>query len=279
MQTSIQYISGQLADYYPESEIRGLARIIVEAVFGLSYTEMILCKDRIADEREKDELDKILNRLKDYEPIQYIVGETEFYDLKLKVNPAVLIPRPETEELVQWILDSEVDPCSKILDIGTGSGCIALALKANLPASEINGVDISDTALETARMNASINQLNVSFVKTDILNAKPDEWKELDVIVSNPPYVRESEKQLMQKNVLEFEPANALFVADEDPLQFYRAIAGFSKKALRQNGFLFLEINEYLGIEMRNLLAGFGFREIEIRKDLFGKDRMIRCIK
>ncbi|HPF50646.1 MAG TPA: peptide chain release factor N(5)-glutamine methyltransferase [Draconibacterium sp.] len=279
MQTTIQYISEELANYYPDSEIRGFVRLIMESVCGLSYTEMILQKDRVPTADKKKELDEIIKRLKTYEPIQYILGETEFFDLKLKVNPNVLIPRPETEELVNWILESEIAQQSKILDIGTGSGCIALALKANLPESDVWGVDISEKALETASNNAKLNKLEVNFRKADILHFDVSNWAELDVVVSNPPYVRLSEKQLMQKNVLDFEPVGALFVPDDDPLLFYRAIAEFSMNSLRKNGFLFLEINEYLGAETVDLLEETGFRNVEIRMDLFGKNRMIRCQK
>jgi len=279
MQTTIQYISEELANYYPDSEIRGFVRLIMESVCGLSYTEMILQKDRVPTADKKKELEEIIKRLKTYEPIQYILGETEFFDLKLKVNPNVLIPRPETEELVNWILESEIAQQSKILDIGTGSGCIALALKANLPESDVWGVDISEKALETASNNAKLNKLEVNFRKADILHFDVSNWAELDVVVSNPPYVRLSEKQLMQKNVLDFEPVGALFVPDDDPLLFYRAIAEFSMNSLRKNGFLFLEINEYLGAETVDLLEETGFRNVEIRMDLFGKNRMIRCQK
>jgi len=279
MQTTIQYISEELASYYPGSEIRGFVRLIMESVCGLSYTEMILQKDRVPDADKKNEIEGIIKRLKTYEPIQYILGETEFFDLKLKVNPNVLIPRPETEELVNWILESEIAQQSKILDIGTGSGCIGLALKANLPESVVLGIDISEKALETARNNAQSNNLDVIFKKADILHFDANNWAEPDVVVSNPPYVRDSEKQLMQKNVLDFEPVGALFVPDDDPLLFYSAIAEFSIKRLRKSGFLFLEINEYLGAEIKELLEDVGFRHVEIKMDLFGKNRMIRCQK
>jgi len=279
MQTTIQYISEELARYYPSSEIRGFVRLIMESVCGLSYTEMIVQKDLVPDADKKKEIDQIVSRLKTYEPIQYILGETEFFDLKIKVNPNVLIPRPETEELVNWILETEIPKHPTLLDIGTGTGCIALALKANLPESTVLGLDISAGALDTARENAKLNQLEVEFEQVDILNPAENEWNGLDVIVSNPPYVRESEKQLMQKNVLDFEPVGALFVPDDDPLLFYRAIATFSMKALRKDGFLFLEINEYLGAETKDLLEDTGFQQVEIKMDLFGKNRMVRCRK
>lgn len=279
MQTTIQYLSEELAPYYPGSEIRGFVRLIMESVCGLSYTEMILQKDRVPDEDKKKQLGKIIERLKKYEPIQYILGETEFYDLKIKVNPSVLIPRPETEELVQWIIETDLPTNPKILDIGTGSGCIALALQATLKNAEVSGIDISEEALQTAHENARNNNLDVKFAKSDILNWSKGIWEELDVVVSNPPYVRESEKQLMQKNVLDFEPTGALFVSDDDPLLFYRAIAQFAQTQLRKDGYLFLEINEYLGAQMIDLMEDNGFRNIELRMDLMGKNRMLCCQK
>lgn len=279
MQTTIQYLSEELEPYYPGSEIRGFVRLIMESVCGLSYTEMILQKDRVPDKEKKRQLDEIVERLKKYEPIQYILGETEFYDLKIKVNLSVLIPRPETEELVQWMVESDLPANPKILDIGTGSGCIALALKATLKNAEVSGIDISEEALQTARENARNNNLDVRFAKSDILDWNTEVWGELDVVVSNPPYVRESEKQLMQKNVLDFEPTGALFVSDDDPLVFYRAIAQFAQTQLRKGGYLFLEINEYLGAEMIELMEENAFRNIELRMDLMGKNRMLCCQK
>ena len=279
MKTTIQYISDELAAFYPSSEIRGFIRLIMDSVFGLSYTQMILQKEMIAENSKKEQLDSILERLKKYEPIQYILGETEFYGLKMKVNPSVLIPRPETEELVQWILETEAVKNSKILDIGTGSGCIALAVKSGRPVSMVTGIDISEQALQMARENAVLNLLEVNFTQADILQWNSVEWEMFDVVASNPPYVRESEKQLMQANVLDFEPVSALFVPDDDPLRFYRAIAGFSVRYLNNGGYLFLEINEYLGAEMKELLQDVGFRNIELRMDILGKNRMIRCQK
>jgi release factor glutamine methyltransferase len=213
------------------------------------------------------------------EPIQYILGETEFYGLKLNVNPAVLIPRPETEELVDWILKINSIRNAKILDIGTGSGCIALALKNHLKEGEISGVDISENALKVARENALQNHLNVNFFQSDILKWKESEWDKFDIVVSNPPYVRMSEKAKMNDNVLHYEPDSALFVSDQDPLVFYRAIAAFASQYLNKNGFLFFEINEYLGEEMKVLMEGFGFESIEIRKDINSKNRMAFGLK
>ena len=279
MQTTIQYIENELMPLYPASEISSFIRLILEKVYRLSYTEQVILKHEQLAGNKFQEVERIVARLKQFEPIQYILGETEFYDLTLKVNPAVLIPRPETEELVAWILETERTPGARILDIGTGTGCIPLALKSGLPEAHVFGVDISESALETARGNAALNQLDVQFFQHDILDWKSAEWERFDVIVSNPPYVRESEKQLMEANVLKHEPTGALFVSDEDPLIFYRTIAEFAKAQLRNEGILFFEINEYLGKEMKALLEGFGFESIELRKDLQGRDRMIRCSK
>ncbi len=279
MQASIQHIKDELKDLYPAEEIDGFIRIIIDHVLGLSFTEMILQKERILKEEEREIIRKITARLEKHEPIQYILGETDFFDLKLTVMPGVLIPRPETEELVDWIIHSGIPADVRVLDIGTGSGCIPLAIKKRMPNAYVLGVDVSEKALKTARANAERNRLCVCFKQTDILNWNKQQWGVFDVIVSNPPYVRESEKTQMRANVLNYEPERALFVQDCDPLLFYRIIAGFAKLYLRDNGFLFFEINENLGKETKALLAKKGFKNIELRKDIEGKERMIRCEK
>ena len=279
MRSTIQYIEHELADVYPFPEIRSFTRIILEKVCGLSYTDQILNKDRKLDEVDKKSVEAIVLRLKKQEPIQYIFGETEFRDLTLKVNPAVLIPRPETEELIDFILEKNIEPEAKIIDIGTGSGCIALALKSALPKAEVYALDVSEKALKTAVENARLNKLDVDYLHRDILNWETQTWQMYDVIVSNPPYVRNSEKQMMEKNVLEFEPTGALFVEDGDPLLFYRRISEFAQKFLNNNGRLFFEINEYLGNEMQDLVKQLGFSEIELRKDINGRTRMLACRK
>lgn len=279
MKATIQYINSELAGLYPVSETEGFARIILEAVCGFGFTEQIVKRHEKVSKPDFEKIEEIVSRLKNYEPIQYILGETDFYGLKLIVNPAVLIPRPETEELVQWIIKSNLPGNSKILDIGTGSGCIALAIKSQLKNAGVFGIDISEKALEVARQNAVKNNLEVGFFQNDILRWEEFECKNYDVIVSNPPYIRESEKALMHSNVLNYEPENALFVTDGDPLVFYRSIAAFAKKYLFKNGLLFFEINENLGVEMNEMLVDFGFKDIEIRKDINGKNRMICCRK
>jgi len=277
MKATIQYIEKELAGLFPKTEIEGFTRIIFEAVCGWGFTEQVLKKYEIISVVDFEKIESIVLRLKNFEPIQYILGETEFYGLRLKVNPAVLIPRPETEELVQWIIKSNLPEHSRILDIGTGSGCIALALKSQLKNAEVFGVDISERALEIARQNAFKNNLDVGFFQTDILKWELFIWKTFNVIVSNPPYIRASEKPQMHANVLNFEPENALFVTDKDPLVFYRSIGAFTKKHLSENGMLFFEINENLGLEIKELLLDFDFSEIEIRKDINGKKRMVFC--
>lgn len=279
MKATIQYISSELHGFYPVSEIEGFRRIIFEAVCGLNFSEQILKKQEKITKNEFEKIKEIVSRLKNFEPVQYILGETDFYGLKLLVNPSVLIPRPETEELVDWIVKSNLPENCAILDIGTGSGCIAIALKSQLENARVAGIDISENALKVARQNAIHNSLEVDFFQADILKWELSGWQNFDVIVSNPPYVRESEKQQMQANVLNFEPANALFVSDDDPLVFYNSIAEFAQKHLKIDGWLFFEINENLGAGMTEMLLVSGFSEIEIRKDINGKNRMICCRK
>lgn len=277
MKTTIQYIEKELAGLYPQTEIDGFKRIIFESVCGWSFTEQAMKRNETTLEIDFEKIENIILRLKNAEPIQYILGETEFYGLKLKVNPSVLIPRPETEELVDWIVQSKLPANCNVLDIGAGSGCIALAIKNQLKKAKVSGLDISENAIETARHNALENRLEVDFFQADILNHSDFIDQKYDVIVSNPPYIRESEKPLMHSNVLDFEPEKALFVPDADPLLFYRTIAEFARKYLNKNGSLFFEINENLGTETVGLLADFGFSDIEIRKDINGKNRMVKC--
>lgn len=279
MQATIQHINSELGALYPKTEIQGFVRIIFGAVLNFSYTDIVLQKNEVLEVADVEKIKRIVERLKTFEPIQYILGETEFYDLKLKVNRATLIPRPETEELVHWITKTPLQTGAKILDIGTGSGCIPLALKYTLPHLRISAVDISKGALKIAKENADTNHLEVHFFQVDILNWQKYSWGKYDVIVSNPPYVRECEKAQMDNNVLEYEPENALFVDDNNPLVFYKTIAEFAKGQLLENGYLFFEINENLGNEMIALVKGLGFREIELRKDLNNKNRMLKCRK
>ena len=279
MQATIQYIKDELSGYYPETEIQSFIRLIIEHVCQLSFTQFTLRKNQLLDSSSVNEIREIVNRLKQSEPIQYILGETEFYGIRLKVTPAVLIPRPETEELVQWIDKLNILKSPAILDIGTGSGCIALALKKELTNSFVSAVDTSANALEIAKENALKHNLNINFINADILNFENYNWQQYDLIVSNPPYVRESEKKSMDKNVLNYEPQNALFISDNDPLLFYRNIKNFSKKYLRRNGLIFFEINEKFGKDLAILFKDSGFKNIEIIKDINEKDRFLKCAK
>jgi release factor glutamine methyltransferase len=225
-----------------------------------------------------------LAELKAEKPIQYIIGSTEFYGLPLTVNENTLIPRPETEELVEWIIkdvqNANHQPTT-ILDIGTGSGCIAISLAKNLPSVEVYALDISEKALQVAKQNAKRNEITIHFIKADILS--PDailntaKGLHFDIIVSNPPYVRNLEKVEIKKNVLDHEPHTALFVDDKDPLLFYEAIADFAQKNLKKEGKLYVETNQYLGKETISLFQNKGFKNIELRKDLFGNNRMIKA--
>lgn len=279
MKATIQYIRQELSSLYPENEIKSFVRLILEHTCGMDYTAMILKKDEVLDSPSVKLIAEIVQRLKKMEPVQYILGETGFLDLKLKVTPSVLIPRPETEELVLWIAESGLPRSFSLLDIGTGSGCIALVLKRQFPDAVISALDFSEEILETAKENAAMNNLQVIFFQADILRWEDYVWGNFDVIVSNPPYVRESEKAEMQPNVLNYEPGKALFVPDSDPLLFYRRIAGFAQRQLNENGLIFFEINENLADETVELLENSGFCEVELKKDLSGKQRMVRCRK
>lgn len=229
---------------------------------------------------EVKKFEKALQQLLKHEPIQYIIGETEFLGLVLKVNPHVLIPRPETEELVQWVVEDlqKKDPKDlSILDIGTGSGCIAVSLAKNFPQARVSAMDISEEALNCAGINAESNQVKISFIQQDIL--KLDRLaEEYDVIISNPPYVRELERKEMKRNVLEHEPPLALYVKDEDPLIFYKKITKLAEAGLKKNGNLYFEINQYLAEETKRIVADSNLQP-ELRKDIFGNYRMLKGVR
>ncbi len=258
-------------------EIRPMAKLLLQHVLKADNTRLLLMGNELLNTVQLAQLEEYTEQLKQHIPIQYIIGSTEFYGLEFMVNPAVLIPRPETEELMHWIINDNNNG-KRLLDIGTGSGCIAISLKANMPRADVSAWDISEAALQTAQNNAIKLEQDVKFKLTDILNHDPGDEK-FDVIVSNPPYVRELEKKMMEANVLEHEPETALFVSDNDPLIFYRAIAQLGQKMLNNNGLLYFEINEYLAAEMTSMLIQQGFINIECRKDLNGKDRMMKAQK
>ena len=278
MQETIKYIKSELAPFYEDREVESFVCIILQNICNIGYQEIVLKKVIEVVPEDRKRIRVVVEKLKTSEPIQYIFGEAEFYDLKFNVNNSVLIPRPETEELVDWIINTVSDKKCSILEIGAGSGCISITLKHLLPDSRVSAIDISEDALSVAIENASQNNTKVDFKQMDILKWDEYIWDKYDVIVSNPPYVRESEKARMNANVLDYEPHGALFVSDQDPLLFYKKIADFAISNLNKNGLLFFEINEAFGPEIKNMLAGKGFVDIILRKDLSGKDRMIKAI-
>ena len=270
----------ELAPFYDAYEAESFFYLILEDKHKLRQIDLALNHELKFSESDFIVWDSLLSQLKKEVPIQYLLGKTSFYGLDFEVNENVLIPRPETEELVEWIINenSKIDKTKKlkILDIGTGSGCIAISLAKNLPNAEVYGVDISKKAIVTAKRNAIRNNVDVTFVFLDILKTDALRFN-YDIIVSNPPYVRNLEKAEIKKNVLGYEPHLALFVEDNDALIFYRKIATLAKKGLLENGQLFFEINQYLGKEMRDLLETMNFKNIELKKDIYDNDRMISC--
>lgn len=267
----------ELSSLYPLEEIQTFFYLLTEEFTGLKKFETALELRKEISETDLKKYRESLKDLKKEVPIQYILGKTFFYGLNFEVNSNVLIPRPETEELVDWIVGSAKKKPLKILDIGTGSGCIAIALAKNLSQSEVYAIDISKSALNTAQENADLNGVKVNFLEADILQALNIE-EHFDIIVSNPPYVLVSEKSLMKKNVLEYEPHKALFVENNDPLLFYERITKFAARNLKDGGLLFFEINETKAKETRQLLMNHGFTNIELKADFLGKDRMIKAV-
>jgi release factor glutamine methyltransferase len=276
MQAGIAYIRKELKDRYPASEIEGMIRFLFAIWKRYNTTDLLLKKGEKLSATDFTYIASVVTRLKKHEPIQYILGETEFFGLPLHVTPDVLIPRPETEELVLWIIKTNTFSDPFIVDACTGSGCIAISLKKHLPATIVTGFDISAKALQIARENAELNQTKIDFLQMDLLKpSSPGLLKPADLIVSNPPYVTEKEKKKMQENVINFEPHSALFVPDQDPLKFYRALISFGEQHLKIGGKQFWEINESFANECFNLMKEHGYANIEIRRDINGKDRMI----
>jgi release factor glutamine methyltransferase len=264
-----------LTNGYPPSEIESFIFLIFNHLLNFKWGETFLRANETVPDQIMAQIYDIIEQLKQNRPIQYVLGTTEFYGLPFLVDESVLIPRPETEELVQWIITDYKDTSPKIIDIGTGSGCIAIALGKNLFQSRVVGVDISDTALETAKRNGLINDLHIEFLKADILSDHMQDLGIFDIIVSNPPYVTRSEMKVMEANVIEYEPHNALFVPDDDPLVFYKAIGRFASVHLKKTGALYLEINEFLPDETSRVLEDLGFA-VECRRDLNTKIRMLK---
>ncbi|MFT6731241.1 MAG: release factor glutamine methyltransferase [Glaciecola sp.] len=289
----------ELDDLFGNVEVDSFFNILIEHYLDLKRIHLVLEPQYVITKEEKQPLFEALTHLKLQKPIQYILGETEFYGLPFKVNEYTLIPRPETEELVALIIvnskdkspktnatetvtSNGVEKLHKIIDIGTGTGCIAISLAKHLKNAKVYALDVSEEALIIAKQNAELNEVDVEFLEQNILTAchsALEEESSFDTIVSNPPYVRNLEKAEIQPNVLDNEPHLALFVDDDNPLRFYKAICEFAQINLKANGTLYFEINEYLGEEMIALLEDFNFKAIELKKDVFGKDRMIKGVK
>ena len=281
VKTLRKYFNEELLGYYPETEVTSFFQMLCENLLNLTRVDISLSLYQVVSGKKYHKFQIAIERLKIYEPIQYIIGETQFYGLNFNVNNTVLIPRPETEELVDWIIkENKAKNEINILDIGTGSGCIAIALAKNLKHASVFALDVSNEALDVTKKNAANNEVNIEFIEHDILNLglEINDLK-FDIIVSNPPYVRKLEKDLMQDNVLKHEPHLALFVNDDNALLFYKAITEFSKKHLSQNGKLYFEINEYLGESTKALLENENFKQVELRQDINQKDRMLKGVK
>lgn len=261
-------------------EIGSFFTILAKEFAGMSRLEVALHPEKGLSPGALEKFEDALRRLSRHEPVQYITGKTEFFGLEFRVSKDVLIPRPETEELVQWIIEDlqkKEKNDLKILDIGTGSGCIAISLARNLPQAKVSAIDISEEALKIARKNAESNEVQVQLIRKDILQTA-DLGEKYDVIVSNPPYVRELEKKAMQKNVLNYEPATALYVKDRDPLIFYEKITALAAHHLEPAGAVYFEINQYLGKETEILMRKKDFRT-SLKKDIFGADRILKGVK
>lgn len=272
-------IKKALTGFYPEAEVTALAKMLLVEGLGFSTLELFGGKDKEVFKKDLDLLHEMLLRLRNFEPIQYIIGKESFCGMTFEVDRSVLIPRPETQDLVEWIVKdgSLRNPC-RILDMGTGSGCIAISVAKMLPHAQVDAWDISEGALEVAGRNAIHNEVEVRFCRQDILSTVPD-GRLWDVIVSNPPYIGEDEKVDMEANVLDWEPHTALFVPDKDPLLFYRAIARLGMEMLVLKGSLYFEINQAYGDKVIALLQELGYQDVILRKDRFENERMIKAVK
>ena len=274
MNEIVAYIRSRLQPYYTAEEVSALSRIVCCDLLGQAPTDYYLGKDIVLSSKNEQELEDILQRLSRFEPLQYIEGRTLFLGREFWVAPGVLIPRPETEELVELML-KEIPADARILDVGTGSGCIAISLAKELPDALVTAWDVSPEALSVARANARKLQADVRFVECDVLACQVDEVGLYDVIVSNPPYVTEAEKADMEPNVLQWEPSLALFVPDDDPLRFYRRIAVLGRDMLADGGRLYFEINRAYGREMVEMLRTMGYVRVRVEKDLSQNDRFV----
>jgi release factor glutamine methyltransferase len=267
----------ELQELYNTNEVLSFFHLLLTSIVGLSRIDLALNPKISLNNEQKKSFDNALEQLKQEQPIQYIIGKTAFYGLDFKVNKHTLIPRPETEELVTWVLENTTkNQKNTIIDIGTGSGCIAVALAKNLEKARVTALDFSEDALQIAKENAKLNDVSIDFIQQDILKLDALD-KTYTIIVSNPPYVKEDEKPMMAKNVLVYEPNSALFVSNENPLLFYSKIADLAKEKLSKNGLLFFEINQYLAQETIAMLKDKGFKNVELKKDIFANDRMLKA--
>jgi len=270
----------ELQHLYGNNEAEAITLLVISEVSEISKAKIKAFPETDITAPIANKLEAILVELKTGKPVQYVLGTTEFYGLIFMVDPSVLIPRPETEELVEWVISSvSNEQKSNVLDIGTGSGCIAISLKKNLPQFNISAVDISGDAIKTAESNAVLNKVDVNFIKQDILKYTEIELTKSNIIISNPPYVTLHDKTQMHTNVTDFEPHTALFVPENDPLIFYEAIADFALINLLPEGLLFFEINESYGEDIVKMLSDKSFKNIELRKDMSGRDRMVKAVK
>jgi release factor glutamine methyltransferase len=270
----------QLSALYDTQEADAIALTVLKEVTNQTGAYLKAFPEYHLSVEWQGTMKAILKELSTGKPLQYVLGHTEFYGLPFKVNPSVLIPRPETEELVEWVLKSDLPQTDiSLLDIGTGSGCIAISLKKNLPNATVWAMDVSADALKTAKENAKLNDVEVNFIEADILNLTHNSQLAThnNIIISNPPYVTPTDKDLMHTNVTDFEPHTALFVPQDDPLLFYKAIADLAAKNLVKGGLLFFEINESYGNKTAEMLKEKQFKQVELRKDLSGRDRMIKA--
>jgi protein-(glutamine-N5) methyltransferase, release factor-specific len=290
-----RYLNKELSAIYDERESYNIADILIEELTGFNKSDRIIKKNEILEEGSKKKLEQALSRLIKHEPIQYVINKAWFYGIELYVDSSVLIPRPETEELVEWIIKdiqkdgkdvfvnkpvkSDETDLLKIADIGTGSGCIALALKKTMPRAEVWGFDHSEAALTVARRNGSSLDIRVDFQGVNFLDYEQHKFlPSVDIIVSNPPYISVNDSSTLNANVVNFEPHMALFVPDNDPLIFYKALIHYSRHRLHKNGRLYMEINEEAGDEIKKLFNSEGMNNTEIKKDLQGKNRMVRVL-
>jgi release factor glutamine methyltransferase len=279
-QNAVSFMETQLGLIYPAEETTAICRSYLSYLLNVNTLDVLMNRVAPLSAEQQKQLEEDTDRLMGGEPLQYITGEAYFLDRTFKVGPGVLIPRPETEELVDWIIQEHSQIKGKVLDIGCGSGCIAVSLAAGLPNAEVFAFDISDTALAYTQENALLNNVVLQYIKDDILQEQSLTENEIyDLMVSNPPYVLQSEKSMMQANVLNYEPHLALFVDDADALLFYHAIAKHAIKHLSSLGWLYFEINEQKGDEIVEMLEDAGFQEIEVRMDINGKERMVRAQK